>query len=75
MTVVDAMKLVLKGTIRVPGVRRCGRPIGVVRGQAFEAQAFELSAQAGSMAARAGGRLSTPGYAVFAPKSAWLQNP
>jgi len=76
MSVVDAMKLVLKRHYpEYPVCDRNGHLVGIVRGQTmFEAQAFELSAQAGSMVGvEREERLSTSWQRSLRFRHPWLQ--
>jgi magnesium transporter len=76
MPVVDAMKLVLKRHYpEYPVCDAAGHLIGIVRGQVmFEAQAFELSAQAGSMVGvEREERLATPWPRSLKFRHPWLQ--
>jgi magnesium transporter len=76
MPVVDAMKLVLKRHYpEYPVCDVAGHLVGIVRGQVmFEAQAFELSAQAGSMVGvEREERLSTPWLRSLKFRHPWLQ--
>jgi len=76
MAVVDAMKLVLKRHYpEYPVCDAAGRLVGIVRGEVmFEAQAFELSAQAGSMVGvEREERLATPWVRSLRFRHPWLQ--
>jgi magnesium transporter len=76
MTLADAMKAVLTRHFPVyPVCDGTGRLIGLVRGQTlFEAQAFELSAQPGSMVGvEKEERLSTPWLRSLKFRHPWLQ--
>jgi magnesium transporter len=76
MTVVDAMRLMLKRHYpEYPVCDAAGHLVGVVRGAVmFEAQAFELSAQAGSMVGvEREERLSTPWLRSLKFRHPWLQ--
>jgi magnesium transporter len=76
MSIVEAMKLVLRRHYpEYPVCDEAGRLVGVVRGQVmFEAQAFELSAQAGSMVGvEREERLSTPWRRSLRFRHPWLQ--
>jgi magnesium transporter len=76
MTLADAMKAVLTRHFPVyPVCDSTGRLIGLVRGQTlFEAQAFELSAQPGSMVGvEKEERLSTPWVRSLKFRHPWLQ--
>jgi magnesium transporter len=72
----DAMKLVLNRHYpEYPVCDSAGRLVGVVRGQRmFEAQAFEISAQAGSMVGvEKEERLATPWLTSLRFRHPWLQ--
>jgi magnesium transporter len=76
LTLIEAMKLV--AARQYPAYPVCddqGRVVGIVRGQAlFEAEAFEISAQAGSMVGVAKEeRLSTPWSESLRLRQPWLQ--
>ena len=76
MPVVDAMKLVLNRHYpEYPVCDAAGHLVGIVRGQVmFEAQAFELSAQAGSMVGvEREERLATPWPRSLKFRHPWLQ--
>lgn len=76
MRILDAMKLVLdRHYPEYPVCDATGSLVGVVRGQVmFQAQAFELSAQAGSMVGvEREERLSTPWERSFRYRHPWLQ--
>ena len=76
MPVVDAMKRVLDRHYPVyPAVDTAGRLIGKVRGHSmFEAQAVEISLQAGSMVGvHQEERLATPWQQSFRMRHPWLQ--
>jgi magnesium transporter len=76
LPLLDAMKLVLNRHYPVyPVCDEAGRLIGIVRGQVmFEAQAFEISAQAGSMVGvEKEERLTTPWRRSFRYRHPWLQ--
>lgn len=76
MAIVDAMRLVLKRHYpEYPVCDAAGHLVGIVRGQVmFEAQAFELSAQAGSMVGvEREERLSTPWSRSLKFRHPWLQ--
>jgi len=76
MGVVDAMKLVLNRHYpEYPVCDADGHLVGIVRGQVmFEAQAFELSAQAGSMVGvEREERLATPWPRSLKFRHPWLQ--
>lgn len=76
MPVLDAMRQVLDRHYPVyPVCNEAGRLMGLVRGQAmFEAQAFELSAQAGSMVGvEKEERLATPWPTSLKFRHPWLQ--
>jgi magnesium transporter len=76
MSVVDAMKLMLKRHYpEYPVCDETGHLVGVVRGEVmFEAQAFELSAQAGSMVGvEREERLATPWPRSLRFRHPWLQ--
>lgn len=71
----DAMKATMNRHYPVYPVCREGELVGLVRGQALaEAQAFELSAQAGSMVGvEKEERLATPVWRSFRFRHPWLQ--
>lgn len=76
MTLLEAMKSTLDRHYPVyPVTDADGRLLGLIRGQAiFEAQAFELSAQAGSMVGvEKEERFSTPWQRSFLFRHPWLQ--
>jgi magnesium transporter len=76
LPLLEAMKLVLNRHYPVyPVCDEAGRLIGIVRGQVmFEAQAFEISAQAGSMVGvEKEERLTTPWPRSFRFRHPWLQ--
>lgn len=76
MPVMDAMKDVLVRHFPVyPAVNDSGELLGLVRGfRLFEAQAIEISAQAGSMVGvEKGERISTPWLTSFKYRHPWLQ--
>jgi magnesium transporter len=71
----DAMKATMNRHYPVYPVCKDGKLVGLVRGQALaEAQAFELSAQAGSMVGvEKEERLATPVWRSFLFRHPWLQ--
>ena len=71
----DAMKATMNRHYPVYPVCRDGKLVGLVRGQTLaEAQAFELSAQAGSMVGvEKEERLATPVWRSFLFRHPWLQ--
>ncbi len=76
MPVLDAMKLVVNHHFPVyPVCEKSGRLVGIVRGRTlFEQQAFEISAQAGTMVGvEKEERLSTPWSTSFRYRHPWLQ--
>jgi magnesium transporter len=76
MTLTDAMKAVLNKHFPVyPVCDEAGRLLGLLRGQnLFEAQAIEISAQAGSMVGvEKEERLSTPFWRSLLFRHPWLQ--
>lgn len=74
-TLLDAMKATMNRHYPVYPVCADGKLVGLVRGQALaEAQAFELSAQAGSMVGvEKEERLATPVWRSFLFRHPWLQ--
>ncbi len=76
MPVLEAMKLVVNHHFPVyPVCEKSGRLVGIVRGRTlFEQQAFEISAQAGTMVGvEKEERLSTPWSTSFRYRHPWLQ--
>ncbi len=76
MPLVDAMRMVVTRHFPAyPVISESGRLIGVVRGQAlFERQAYEISAQAGSMVGvEKEERVGTPWWRSFRLRHPWLQ--